>query len=38
MFILCAFLVPLIWTIHPLQLCHVRERHHHFGKNDVTQH
>ncbi len=22
MFLLCAFLVPLIWTIHPLQLCH----------------
>jgi hypothetical protein len=38
MFILCAFLVPLIWAIHPLQQCHARARHHHRGKNDVTQH
>jgi len=38
MFILCAFLVPTIWAIHPLQQCHARERDHHRGKNDVTQH
>lgn len=38
MFILCAFLVPLIWTIHPLQLCHVYARNKHHGHPDVTQH
>lgn len=38
MFILCAFLVPLIWLIHPLQICHVHAREKHYGHNDVTQH
>lgn len=38
MFILCAFLVPLIWLIHPLQQCHVHARDKHYGHNDVTQH
>lgn len=38
MFILCAFLVPLIWSIHPLQLCHVHARNKHYGSSDVTQH
>lgn len=38
MFILCAFLIPLIWTIHPLQLCHLRARNNHYGHLDVTQH
>jgi hypothetical protein len=38
MFFLCAFLVPLIWLIHPLQLCHQYKRNKHIGHQDVSQH
>jgi len=38
MFFLCAFLVPIIWFINPFQLYHLYERHHHYGRNTVSQH
>ena len=38
MFILCTILIPLIWAIHPLQLCHQHSRDKHYGHLDVSQH
>ena len=38
MFILCTILIPLIWAIHPLQLCHQHSRDVHYGHLDVSQH
>lgn len=38
MFILCTILIPLIWAIHPLQLCHLYSRDKHHGHLDVSQH
>ena len=38
MFILCTILIPLIWAIHPLQLCHKHARDQHYGHLDVSQH
>lgn len=38
MFILCAFIIPLIWTINPFQLYHKYQRNKHFWHNTVSQH
>lgn len=38
MFILCAFIIPLIWVINPFQLMHVHNRNKHYLSTKITQH
>jgi hypothetical protein len=38
MFFFNAFLIPIIWLVHPWQLVHLIKRWYYFGRKDITQH
>lgn len=37
MFFFNAFLIPIIWLVHPWQLAHRIKRWYYYGRKDVTQ-